>query len=84
MESIHVEQDMSDKLRHFTSQDPPGADKAEEREKLARDVAEYLAKGNEIETVPEGESAGKHYPVKRSRKSQVNFIRRRSFNRRQE
>lgn len=69
----------SDKLRHFP--EPPNEDKATLREVIKRQTAEFLAKGGKITEVPPEESAEKHYPIKRTRKAQINFIRNRDYNR---
>lgn len=70
---------MSDKLLHFPATDPPPLSKEEARKTLAQHIDEYLAKGGEIQEIPFDESREKHYPVKRDRKSQVNFLRKRMY-----
>lgn len=72
---------MSDKLLHFTSDDPPPLSKEQERKTLAQHIDEYLAKGGKITEVPPDESAERHYPIKRTRKAQINFIRNRDYRR---
>lgn len=75
---------MSRDLRYFTSTDPPPLSKEQERKTLAEQVDEYLAKGGTITEIPAGEGAERHYPIKRSRKAQINFIRNRDYSRRKE
>ena len=43
-------------------------------------VEEFLASGGAIEVVEPG-ATGVHYPIRRSRKAQVNFLKRRDWDR---
>lgn len=51
------------------------------RDEIDKLTAEYLAKGGKITFVPAGEGVERHYPVKRTRKAQINFIRNRDYRR---
>ena len=69
----------SPSLRHFPDHDPPpGKDK--ERSKLEQDIEAYLNNGGEISQHDMTES-GQAYPVRRSRKAQINFLRKRDYRR---
>ena len=70
-------------IRFPTSEDLRQVDKSRQRELIARQTAEYLAKGGVIEQVPYGESAERHYPIKRTRQAQINFLRGKDFRRAQ-
>lgn len=71
--------DYSDKLRHFASQDPPPVlPKERERSQLQKDIEAFLAKGGEItQAVSEN-----HWPQRRSREQQINFLKTKDFERR--
>lgn len=67
-------------LRHFPERDPAGTtEKARMRSELERHVGEYLAAGGEIKDV--GNQSGVEYPVRRTRRAQINFLRKKDFGR---
>lgn len=69
-------------LRHLPERDPASTTiKTAERTELQRRVDEYLATGGVIQDV--GNQSGMIY-TKRTRKAQVNFIRKRDYRRRTE
>jgi hypothetical protein len=65
-------------LRHFPELDPITATAKDKlRQTLAEQVDAYLAKGGVIQDV--GNQSGMIWPVRRDRKSQVNFIKKRDY-----
>jgi len=71
----------SDKLIRFGYTEPPDlTTKDEARKTLKQQVDEYLANGGQI--TPCDDSAGVTIPVWRSRRSHINFMKRRDFQRR--
>ena len=76
-------QNKSDKLRHFPELDPkPNGENSALRAQIQQQVNDYLMGGGEITAIDSGDSAELHYPVKRTRQAQIDFIRRRDFIRR--
>ena len=47
------------------------------RDQIARQTAEFLAAGNKITQVEMSETVYKHQPIKRTKRAQINFIKRR-------
>lgn len=71
----------SDSLIRLGKQEMPSlSSKEAERLTLSARVNAFLAGGGVIKQVETGASAI-HYPVKQSRKSTINFLKRRDFNR---
>lgn len=71
----------STKLMHFPEHDPPGStEKDMQRSELQRHIAEYLANGGVITDV--GADSGMHYPPRRTRRAQINFIKRWDYGKR--
>ena len=64
-------------LRHFPKHDPPPKTEKEiERDRIARQTAEYLAKGKEIKEIDHTANKTWGVPVKLSRKEQLQTMRR--------
>jgi hypothetical protein len=70
----------SDDLRHFPKNDPvPKSGRMDARSKLQADIDDYLASGGQI--TEHGIEPGVNYPIRRTRAAQINFVRRRTWNR---
>jgi len=71
---------MSDKLMHFTTNDPPACDeKTEQRQEISQHVNEYLAKGGQINALDQNDSASKHLPLRRTKREQIDYVKRRDY-----
>ena len=71
---------MSEKLMHFTTNDPPTRDeKTEQRQEISQQVSEYLAKGGQINTLDQNDSASKHLPLRRTKREQLGYVKRRDY-----
>ena len=69
---------ISDDLIHFPKLDPsPIGEKTEERSKLQQDIEAFLAGGGEIIKIDT--TVCVHYPMRRTRTAQINFLRDRAF-----
>ena len=49
------------------------------RSELEIKVAEYLASGKQITNLEAGDSREKTYPIRRTRRAQINFLRKRDY-----
>lgn len=47
------------------------------RDQIARQTAEFLAAGNKITQIDMSETVHKYLPIKRTKRAQINFIKRR-------
>ena len=68
----------SDSLLRFPELDANEKRSSNElRDQIARQTAEFLAAGNKITQIDMSETVHKYLPIKRTKRAQINFIKRR-------
>ena len=68
----------SDSLIRFPDRDPTNKRDCDRlRDQIALQTAEFLAAGNKITQVEMSETVHKYLPIKRTKRAQINFIKRR-------
>jgi hypothetical protein len=70
----------SDELIRFSKRMEPDTSRRDaEHKTLADQVAEYLAQGGAIQQIDNGVCVDHHYPIRRTREAQINFVRRKTW-----
>ena len=68
----------SDSLIRFPDREPANKRDCDRlRDQIAQQTAEFLAAGNKITQVEMSETVHKYLPIKRTKRAQINFIKRR-------